>query len=1141
MFDSLKNHRVTKILFFTALVLFLTAGVSIALSEKSIAQTLNVRQTTVSMKTNGGMASDMVPGEILIKFRKDTSALQIKSANKMLGAEDAGEVTNLRVHRVRLPKGMAIKDAIARYENMPGVEYAEPEYRYFMQQVPNDDYYADQWALPKIKAPQAWDVTTGGGVIVAVVDTGVDYSHEDLDGKVIKGYDYVNSDDDPMDDESHGTHVAGTIAGVTNNGIGIAGVSWGAKILAVKVLDENGSGTTFRVAQGIKYAADNGAKIINLSLGGYGSSLTMSDAIAYAQGKGCVIVAAAGNDNCDTPHYPSCYQKVIGVGATDSFDVKSGFSNYGWYVDVAAPGSSILSCYSINGGYAYGSGTSMATPHVAGLAALIASRYPGRTGDQLARSIMRAVDDLGAPGRDDTYGYGRINAEKAVSLPFISVEETGTSAVYSGSWNAGSSTYASGGTYRDSSSTGDSIAYTFNGTGITWVAHKHPAAGIARVYIDSVYQQDVDLYGSDDYQQLAYTKTGLSEASHTIEVEVAGTKNAASTGFEVNVDAFDIASSDTTAPATAITVNPVSANGNNGWYSSEPTITLTANETSTIYYRWAGGVDTTYTVPFHGIAGTHTLTVHAVDLAGNAEADHGQQFNVDIMPPDKPNPAVIALPNGNFKMTWGTPVDTDSAVDYYSVSVNATETTMSGTTYTFAPTPNTTYTVSVKAYDHAGNLSQTSTRTAFSKAAPATNAFTGNNITLALKPTGDTETPDIPQVTVSFTSVSSAGETSVSANLTTGVIPPSGYNILGKYYEIETAAAFTGAIIVTVPYIDTGLTPGQEAVLRLYHYEGGNWVDRTVSVDTANNLITAQTNALSPFAVCQQQAPPSGGGGGGGDSASQTDAPAAPTGFNAAVVDGAVHLSWRANTEDDLGGYEIYRSLSNDVAGAKRIVILFPGETEFTDTDISVGHTYSYWISAYDQDVNESAKTGPIQARISGGETPFTDIDSSHWAYSYILDLTQQGIIKGYADNTFRPAATITRAEFAKMICLAMGWELDSAVEASFSDVSGSSWMYEYVETARAHGSISGYPGGTFKPNKNVTRAEIAKIISQTLNLAPGSSGLNDISSSWARDSISSCVTAGIVGGYADNNFRPANTASRAEAAKMIVGVLAGK
>jgi len=127
------------------------------------------------------------------------------------------------------------------------------------------------------------------------------------------------------------------------------------------------------------------------------------------------------------------------------------------------------------------------------------------------------------------------------------------------------------------------------------------------------------------------------------------------------------------------------------------------------------------------------------------------------------------------------------------------------------------------------------------------------------------------------------------------------------------------------------------------------------------------------------------------------------------------------------------------------------------------------------------------------------------------------------------------------MICLAMGWELDGAAEASFSDVSESSWMYSYVETARAHGSISGYPDGTFKPNKNVTRAEIAKIISQTLNLAPGSSGLSDISSSWARDSISSCVTAGIVGGYADNNFRPANTASRAEAAKMIVGVLASK
>jgi len=524
MFSSLKNHRVIKILFFTALALFLTSGVSLALSPKPIAQMSNAKQSPVLMKTDGEMPSDTVPGEILVKFSKNTSAARIRTTYKSLGAEEAGEAANLRVHRIRLPKGMAVKDAIAKYKNMPGVEYVEPEYRYFMQQVPNDAYYGDQWALPIIKAPQAWDVTTGGEVIVAVVDTGVDYSHEDLAGKVIKGYDYVNNDNDPMDDHYHGTHVAGTIAGVTNNGIGIAGVSWGAKILAVKVLDASGTGTSFSVAQGIRYAADYGAKIINLSLGGPEPSATLSDAIAYAHGKGCIIVAAAGNEGTDAALYPAAYQNVIGVGATGINDLKASYSNYGWYVDVAAPGgdgdlniipsNGILSCY-LGNSYAWAEGTSMAAPHVAGLAALIASRYPGKTGDQLARSIMRAVDDLGVPGRDDIYGYGRINAEKAVTSAFVSSEETGTYAVYSGSWSVESSANASGGTYAYSSSTSDSVTYTFNGTGVTWVARKHPAAGIAKVYIDSVYQQDVDLYGNDDYQQLAYTKTGLSETSHT--------------------------------------------------------------------------------------------------------------------------------------------------------------------------------------------------------------------------------------------------------------------------------------------------------------------------------------------------------------------------------------------------------------------------------------------------------------------------------------------------------------------------------------------------------------------------------------------------------------------------------------------------
>ena len=851
MFSSLKNHRVIKILFFTALALFLTSGVSLALSPKPIAQMSNAKQSPVLMKTDGEMPSDTVPGEILVKFSKNTSAARIRTTYKSLGAEEAGEAANLRVHRIRLPKGMAVKDAIAKYKNMPGVEYVEPEYRYFMQQVPNDAYYGDQWALPIIKAPQAWDVTTGGEVIVAVVDTGVDYSHEDLAGKVIKGYDYVNNDNDPMDDHYHGTHVAGTIAGVTNNGIGIAGVSWGAKILAVKVLDASGTGTSFSVAQGIRYAADYGAKIINLSLGGPEPSATLSDAIAYAHGKGCIIVAAAGNEGTDAALYPAAYQNVIGVGATGINDLKASYSNYGWYVDVAAPGgdgdlniipsNGILSCY-LGNRYAWAEGTSMAAPHVAGLAALIASRYPGKTGDQLARSIMRAVDDLGVPGRDDIYGYGRINAEKAVTSAFVSSEETGTYAVYSGSWSVESSANASGGTYAYSSSTSDSVTYTFNGTGVTWVARKHPAAGIAKVYIDSVYQQDVDLYGNDDYQQLAYTKTGLLETSHTIEVEVAGTKNASSTGYEVNVDAFDVAL-DTTAPVTTITASPASPDGSNGWYLSEPTITLTANETATIYYRWDGGADTTYTTPFIAPTGTHTLTVHAIDLAGNAEVDHNQQFKVvDITPPG-----------------------------------------------------------------------------------------------------------------------------------------------------------------------------------------GGD------------------------------------GGGGGG-------------------------------SPPDIGAHD-----STDTTSTL---------TEQSSVD-------------------------------------FKDIMPSHWAYSYILDLARQGIIKGYADDTFRPSATVTRAEFAKMICLAMGWPLDGASRESFSDVAKSSWTYSYVETARAHGAISGYPDGTFKPNKNVTRAEIAKIIAETLNLAPGlsslNSKLNDIDSSWAGDYIKACVKAGIVGGYADNNFRPANTASRAEAAKMIVGVLAGK
>lgn len=267
-----------------------------------------------------------------------------------------------------------------------------------------------------IDAPEAWGITTGvTETLVAVIDTGVDYNHEDLnDGRVRTDIDqdYVNDDDDAMDDHSHGTHVAGTIAAETNNGVGVAGVMWQAQILPLKVLSSQGSGSADDVAAAIRYAADQETDVINMSLGSRSCSQTIADAVNYAYDKGVIIVAAAGNSGSSIG-YPAKHAPVIAVGATDHNDHKAYFSNYGDELDVVAPGVSVFSTVP-NNGYDAFSGTSMASPHVAGVVGLLLSQRSDLSNGQVREILRQSADDLGQGGFDTYYGYGRVNAYQAL-------------------------------------------------------------------------------------------------------------------------------------------------------------------------------------------------------------------------------------------------------------------------------------------------------------------------------------------------------------------------------------------------------------------------------------------------------------------------------------------------------------------------------------------------------------------------------------------------------------------------------------------------------------------------------------------------------------------------------------------------------
>ena len=338
-----------------------------------------------------------------------------------LDAADAvqvGAVPRLRVVVVHVAPAHR-SAALRALRRSRAVRYAEPLRRLqaLADGVP-DPGRAQQWGLDAIGADAAWAVTRGAGVVVAVVDTGVAPA-PDLDGRLLPGWNVLARSEDAADDNGHGTHVAGTVAEVGDNGLAESGVAPEASILPVKVLDSTGAGSDADVAAGIVWAADHDARIINLSLGGSQPSTVLADGVAYARTRGVLIVAAAGNDG-GAVGVPARLAGVIAVGAVDSTRVRAPFSAGGRALDLVAPGVDILQqTLDGVGGYAdrSWSGTSMASPQVAGVAALALAAGRAKTAAGLARLLTRTALDLGAPGRDPAYGAGLVRADAALGVP----------------------------------------------------------------------------------------------------------------------------------------------------------------------------------------------------------------------------------------------------------------------------------------------------------------------------------------------------------------------------------------------------------------------------------------------------------------------------------------------------------------------------------------------------------------------------------------------------------------------------------------------------------------------------------------------------------------------------------------------------
>jgi thermitase len=372
-----------------------------------------------TLTANYSVAGEASSSSLLVKYKSSVSEAARSKINVGLGGASTRHIKELGVDVVQVTSTESLGETIKKFKARGEVEYAEPNYLAKRFLNPNDTLFTKQWGLQKIDAPKAWDISQGGYSPIAIIDTGIAASQADLSGYVQSGFNFVNDTSNTHDDNGHGTHVAGIVSAASNNGTGVASIGFKGGLLPVKVLDSTGAGTYGDVATGIVYAADKGAKVLNLSLGGSSSSRTLQDAVKYAQSKGSVVVAAAGNNGNSTPVYPAAYPGVIAVSASTQDDTLASFSSYGTHIYVAAPGVSIVSTYN-SGGYATLSGTSMAAPTVAGLIGLALSK--GATSIPTIVSDLKTTSDkvgsyaYDSNGWNQYFGYGRINAAKLLGV-----------------------------------------------------------------------------------------------------------------------------------------------------------------------------------------------------------------------------------------------------------------------------------------------------------------------------------------------------------------------------------------------------------------------------------------------------------------------------------------------------------------------------------------------------------------------------------------------------------------------------------------------------------------------------------------------------------------------------------------------------
>ena len=545
---------------------------------------------------------DHVPGRLLAQARLGAAPTSLAMALTRAGARLENTINRINVHVLQVPD--AALDRVSAALMQTGL-FTFVERDHFMHPTgtavtPNDPDFPSQWHLPAIQAPYAWGVATGSSnVVIAVIDSGADWTHPDLAPNLVTGWNFLNNTSTTQDNAGHGTAVSGTAAAASNNGLGVTGVSWNNKIMPLQVLDATTSATDSGVANAMTYAADHGARIISISLCASSSSSTLQSAESYAWNKGTVIFAAAGNASSSSPNYPAADSNVVAVSATDQNNTFASFSNYGSWIDISAPGNYILTT-TLGGGYGQWYGTSFSTPITAAVGALVLSLKPGLSASQLVSLLEQNADDLGSPGWDQYFGYGQVNAYKAVlaagastldtTPPSVSITSPATGATVSG-------TIAVQGTATDN-------------VGVTSI----------QFIVDG---QVVNSATSSPFS-FSWNSINYPNGTHTLQVtaaDAAGNGGSAS----VTVTVSNAATPPSSTPPVVTITKPVTGSkvSSNVSIAVSATDSLPISQVSTYIDGTLKCTDTTapYTCSWNTkkvASGTHTISATAWDSAGNS-------------------------------------------------------------------------------------------------------------------------------------------------------------------------------------------------------------------------------------------------------------------------------------------------------------------------------------------------------------------------------------------------------------------------------------------------------------------------------------------------------------------------------------------